>query len=53
MRHPGARWLACGCGYLGVDHDLDRFVFLLGGSDGEQFLTGDHDEPAEGGTNGN
>jgi len=33
--------------------DLDRFVFLLGGSDEEQFLTGEHDEPAEGGTNGN
>jgi hypothetical protein len=32
---------------------LDRFVFLLGGSDGEQFLSSDHDEPAEGGTNGN
>ncbi len=22
-------------------------IFLLGGSDGEQFLTGDHDEPGE------
>jgi hypothetical protein len=27
--------------------DLDRFIFLLGGSDGEQFLTSDHDEPGE------
>jgi hypothetical protein len=27
--------------------DLDRFIFLLGGSDGEQFLTGDHDQPGE------
>jgi hypothetical protein len=25
-------------------NDLDRFVFLLGGSDGEHFLTGGHDE---------
>jgi hypothetical protein len=25
--------------------DLDRFVFLPGGSDERQFLTGDHDEP--------
>jgi hypothetical protein len=33
--------------------DLDRFIFLLDGSDEEQFLTGDHDEPAEGETNGN
>ncbi len=33
--------------------DLDRFVILLGGREGGQFLTGDHDEPAEGGTNGN
>jgi len=24
--------------------NLDRFIFLLGGSDGEQFLTGDHPE---------
>jgi hypothetical protein len=24
-----------------------RFIFLLGGSDGEQSLTGDHDEPGE------
>ena len=24
-----------------------RFIFLLGGSDGEQFLTGDHDEPGK------
>ena len=24
-----------------------RFIFLLGGSDGEQFLTGDHDVPGE------
>ena len=40
----------------GIQHlrdDLDRFVFLLGGSDGGQFLTGDHDEPSEGETNGN
>jgi hypothetical protein len=40
----------------GIQHlrdDLDRFVFLLGGSDEEQFLTRDHDEPAEGETNGN
>jgi hypothetical protein len=40
----------------GIQHlrdDLDRFVFLLGGSDEEQFLTGDHDEPTEGETNGN
>jgi hypothetical protein len=34
-------------------NDLDRLVFLLGGSDGGQFLAGDHNEPAEGGTNGN
>ncbi len=27
--------------------DLDRFIFLPGGSDGEQFLTGDHDQPGE------
>ena len=33
--------------------DLDRFVFLLGGSDEEQFFTGGHDEPPEGETNGN
>ena len=36
----------------GIQHlrdDLDRFIFLLGGSDGEQFLTGDHDHPGEGG----
>ena len=40
----------------GIQHlrdDLDRFVFLLGGSDEEQFLTGDHDEPTEGEINGN
>jgi hypothetical protein len=40
----------------GIQHlrdDLDRFVFLLGGSDEEQFLTGDHDESGEGGTNDN
>jgi hypothetical protein len=40
----------------GIQHlrdDLDRFVFLLGGSDEEQFLTGDHDETTEGETNGN
>ena len=40
----------------GIQHlrdDLDPFVFLLGGSDEEQFLTGDHDEPEEGETNGN
>jgi hypothetical protein len=29
--------------------DLDRFVFLLGGSDEEQFLAGDHNDPEEGG----
>jgi hypothetical protein len=33
--------------------DLDRFVFLLGSSDEEQFLTSDHDEPPEEETNGN
>ncbi len=27
--------------------DLDRFIFLLGGSDGEPFLTSDHDERGE------
>jgi hypothetical protein len=27
--------------------DLDRFIFLLGGSNGEQFLTGDHGQPGE------
>jgi hypothetical protein len=27
--------------------DLDRFIFLLGGSDGEQFLTGDHDRTGQ------
>jgi hypothetical protein len=35
----------------GIQHlrdDLDRFILLLGGSDTEQFLTGDHDEPDEG-----
>jgi hypothetical protein len=40
----------------GIQHlrnDLDRFVFLLGGSDEEQFLTSDHDQPTEGETNGN
>jgi len=40
----------------GIQHlrdDLDRFVFLLGGSDEEQFLTGDHDEAGKGGTNDN
>ena len=40
----------------GIQHlrdDLDRFVFLLGGSDEEQFLTSGHDEPTEGETNGN
>ena len=34
----------------GIQHlcdDLDRFVFLPGGSDGEQFFTGDHDQPGE------
>jgi hypothetical protein len=34
----------------GIQHlrnDLDRFIFLLGGSDGEQFLTGGHDQPGE------
>jgi hypothetical protein len=32
----------------GIQHlcdDLDRFVFLLGGGGGEQFFTGDHDQP--------
>lgn len=36
----------------GIQHlrdDLDRFIFLLGGSDGEQFLTADNDESEEGG----
>jgi hypothetical protein len=40
----------------GIQHlrdDLDRFVFLLGGSDEEQFHTGDHDESGKGGTNDN
>jgi hypothetical protein len=35
----------------GIQHlrdDLDRFIFLLGGSDGEQFLTGDRDQTDEG-----
>ena len=27
--------------------DLDRFIFLLGGTDGEQFLTDDHDQPGD------
>lgn len=27
--------------------DLDRFIFLLGGTDGEQFLTDDHDHPGD------
>jgi hypothetical protein len=34
----------------GIQHlrdDLDRFIFLLGGSDGEQFLTGGHDQNGE------
>ncbi len=34
----------------GIRHlrdDLDRFAFLLGGGDGEHFLTSDHDEPGE------
>jgi hypothetical protein len=34
----------------GIQHlrdDLDRFVFLLGGSGGEQFLADDHDQPGE------
>ncbi len=34
----------------GIQHlrdDLDRFIFLLHGSDGEQFLTSDHYEPGE------
>jgi hypothetical protein len=64
-----SRWLARDPGRLGaslgdfvghpaygIQHlrdDLDRFVFLLGGSDEEQFLTGDHDETTEGETNGN
>ena len=30
-----------------------HFIFLLGGSDGEQFLTGDHDEPGENRPNDN
>ncbi len=30
-----------------------RFIFLLGGSDGEKFLTGDHDEPGEKRPHGN
>jgi hypothetical protein len=62
------QWLACDPARLGASledfagnpaygiqrlrDDLDRFIFLLGG-DSEHFLTGDHDEPAEGGTNGN
>ncbi len=32
----------------GIQHlrnDLDRFIFLLGGSDSGQFLTGDHNQP--------
>jgi hypothetical protein len=29
-------------------HDIDRFVFLLGGSDGEQLFTGEDNEPGEG-----
>jgi len=36
----------------GIQHlrdDLGRFVFLPGGSDGEQFLTGDQNHPGEGG----
>jgi hypothetical protein len=36
----------------GIQHlrdNLDRFIFLPGGSDGEQYLTGDHDHPGEGG----
>ena len=40
----------------GIQHlrdDLDRYVFLLGGSHGEHFLTSDHDRPAEGEANGN
>jgi hypothetical protein len=64
-----SRWLARDPGRLGpslgdfvghpaygIQHlrdDLDRFVFLPGGSDEEQFLTGDHDETTEGETNGN
>lgn len=64
-----SRWLARDPGRLGaslgdfvgypaysIQHlrdDLDRFVFLLGGSDEEQFLTTDHDETTEGETNGN
>jgi hypothetical protein len=34
----------------GIQHlrdDLDRFIFLLGGTDGEQFLTGGQDQPGE------
>jgi hypothetical protein len=34
-------------GIQNLRDDLDRFIFLLHGSDGEQFLTGDHDEPSD------
>lgn len=27
--------------------DLDRFIFLLGGHDGEHYLTGHHDQPGD------
>jgi hypothetical protein len=40
----------------GIQHlrdDLGRFVFQLGGSDEEQFITGHHDESGQGGTNDN
>jgi hypothetical protein len=33
--------------------DLDRLIFLLDDSDGEQFLTGDHNQPEEGRADGN
>ncbi len=41
------------CSIQPLHDDLDRFVFLPGGSDSGQFLTGNHDEPAEGETNSN
>jgi hypothetical protein len=62
LSFPG-QWLARDPGRLGasleefagnpaysIQHlrdDLNRYVFLLGGSDGEQFLTGDHDHNGE------
>lgn len=36
-----------GYGIQDLCDDLDRFLFLLGGSDGEQFFTGGHDQPGE------